>query len=193
MLDIKNKAVLAYVIGVAIGDGNLSNPNGRAVRLRITCDKKYPQLIAKIIKNIQILAPFNKVSIIKRINDNAVDISCYSNDWESILGWLAIGGSKMKQKIKIPKWILRKKLYCKTCICGLIETDGSIYNDREYITVNFVTQIPSLVSAVKYMINALGYTASIQTLMLPNKNKKFTFRIHKNAKKFIEDVGILKK
>ena len=38
----------AYVVGVAIGDGNLSNPNGRAVRLRITCDKKYPALIARI-------------------------------------------------------------------------------------------------------------------------------------------------
>ena len=24
----------AYVIGLAVGDGNLSNPNGRAVRLR---------------------------------------------------------------------------------------------------------------------------------------------------------------
>jgi hypothetical protein len=35
----------AYVLGLAIGDGNLSNPNGRAVRLRITCDTKYPILI----------------------------------------------------------------------------------------------------------------------------------------------------
>lgn len=31
----------AYIIGVAIGDGNLSNSNGRAVRLRVTCDNKY--------------------------------------------------------------------------------------------------------------------------------------------------------
>ena len=37
----------AYVIGLAIGDGGLSNPNGRAVRLRITCDIKYPLLIEK--------------------------------------------------------------------------------------------------------------------------------------------------
>lgn len=35
----------AYVIGVAIGDGNLSNPNGRAVRLRVTWDTKYPALL----------------------------------------------------------------------------------------------------------------------------------------------------
>jgi hypothetical protein len=34
----------AYVIGLAIGDGNLSNPSGRAVRLRITCDRGVARL-----------------------------------------------------------------------------------------------------------------------------------------------------
>lgn len=36
----EDKRNLAYVIGIAFGDGNLSNPNGRAVRLRVSCDKK---------------------------------------------------------------------------------------------------------------------------------------------------------
>jgi len=39
----EDKKLHAYIVGLALGDGNLSNPNGRAVRLRITCDKKYPQ------------------------------------------------------------------------------------------------------------------------------------------------------
>jgi hypothetical protein len=43
-----DRQLQAYVIGLAIGGGNLSNPNGRAVRLRITCDTKYPALIARI-------------------------------------------------------------------------------------------------------------------------------------------------
>jgi hypothetical protein len=47
----------AYVIGLAIGDGNLSNPNGRAVRLRITCDTKYPALIDKISTALKQLLP----------------------------------------------------------------------------------------------------------------------------------------
>jgi hypothetical protein len=54
----------AYVIGVAIGDGNLSSPNGRAVRLRITCDTKYPVLIAKIRSALETLLPRNKVSVV---------------------------------------------------------------------------------------------------------------------------------
>jgi len=44
--------LLAYVVGVALGDGNLSNPNGRATRLRITCDAKYPRLARKIARSL---------------------------------------------------------------------------------------------------------------------------------------------
>ena len=50
----------AYVIGVAIGDGNLSNPNGRATRLRITCDTSYPAFTAKIRSALERLLPENK-------------------------------------------------------------------------------------------------------------------------------------
>ena len=54
MLNTKDKNSLAYIIGVALGDGNLSNPNGRAVRLRITCDIKYPKIISEIQKKLNI-------------------------------------------------------------------------------------------------------------------------------------------
>ena len=76
--------VLAYVVGLAIGDGNLSNPNGRAIRLRITCHVRYQSLIQSISQTIQALLPKNKVSIIKR-SKNYLDISCYSNQWKN---WL---------------------------------------------------------------------------------------------------------
>lgn len=59
LVNKKEKKVLAYIVGVALGDGNLSNPNGRAVRLRITCDAKYPLLSQKIIANLKILLPKN--------------------------------------------------------------------------------------------------------------------------------------
>lgn len=52
-----DKSLQAYVIGLAIGDGNLSNPNGRAVRLRITCDKKYPILLRKIAISLKKYCP----------------------------------------------------------------------------------------------------------------------------------------
>jgi len=89
----ENKLLQSYIIGVAIGDGNLSNPNGRAIRLRITCDKKYPLLIKRIINSLQSLLPQNKVSIVER-EEGCLDISVYSNHLEKILGWKAKKGSK---------------------------------------------------------------------------------------------------
>lgn len=69
-------STVAYVIGIAMGDGNLSNPNGRAVRLRVSCDTKYPKIIKNIIHAIQEVMPLNKVSLIHR-KESCVDISCY--------------------------------------------------------------------------------------------------------------------
>jgi hypothetical protein len=192
MLNISNKPNLAYVVGVALGDGNLSNPNGRAVRLRITCDKKYPFLIRKIENAIKIVAPSNKVSRIKR-KDSAVDICCYSNGWEEILGWKAQEGSKFKQEVSVPNWIIEDLRLSKHCLCGLIETDGSIYKDRGYITINFVTQIPSLAISVKKILENLSCVFSMQKLILTSGKEKFTFRIHKNANQFIKDLGLEKK
>jgi len=82
---------ISYLVGVALGDGNLSNPNGRAVRLRITCDNKYPNIIKNIVKTIKKILPLNKVSLVKRTK-NCTDISCYSNQLENLLGWKALRG-----------------------------------------------------------------------------------------------------
>src|SRR5258708_4597734 len=121
----------AYVIGVAIGDGNLSNPNGRAVRLRITCDNKYPKLQTRILESLKELLPENKVSEYNR-KKNCTDIYCYSNKLEDILGWKALSGPKYKQRVRVPSWIFNNPEWIKRCLRGLIETDGCVYVDRKY-------------------------------------------------------------
>jgi len=185
-----DKNNLAYIIGIAIGDGNLSNPNKRAIRLRITCDAKYKKLIKNIASAIQKLMPDNKVSIMNR-KDNCVDISCYSNKWKKFLGWKAENGPKHKQNISIPKWIKNNKKFTLSCLKGLFETDGSVYFDRKYKMVNFVTIIPKLAEDVMKMITKIGFKANMQ-LRYEHKNIKHTIRISKNTKKFIELVNINK-
>ena len=186
----KNKKLQAYVIGLSIGDGNLSNPNGRAVRLRITCDKNYPLLLKEVMHSIQKLLPQNKVSIIKR--KGCFDVSCYSNQWEKILEWKAKGGSKIKQNVRIPDWIKKEKAYIKECLRGLFQTDGSIYKDRKYTMVNFVTEIPILAKDVVKMIQAIGYKPNLQKIKSKNQTK-FTIRLSRDSKKFINDINLWKK
>jgi len=188
-----NLRTLAYVVGVGIGDGNLSNPNKRATRLRVSCDTKYQKLIEKIKFSIMEILPNNKVSIVYR-NKNCVDVSCYSNRWEKWLGWSVGGGSKLDQKVRIPSWIMKKEEYSISCLRGLFETDGSVYLDRGYLMAMFVTTIPELAEDVMMMINKIGVTAKMYSIkQLPPSHTRYNIRVSKNVANFVNLVGIQKK
>lgn len=174
-----------------MGDGNLSNPNGRAVRLRITCDKKYPKLIKYIQNKIKTIFPKNKVSLVDRIY--ATDISCYSNKWEELLGWKAKNGSKIKQKVGVPVWIKQDILYIKECLRGLFQTDGSIYLDREYKMVNFTSADYTLIEDVRFMLEKIGFNTKIRTSHNKIKNQtKYVIRISKDVEVFIKKINLWK-
>lgn len=180
----------AYIVGLALGDGNLSNPNGRAVRLRITSDLKYPYLISKIQKSIQEILPNNKVSLVYKRNDNSLDISCYSNTWEELLGWYSGKGSKLTQNICIPQWIINNKKYFISCLRGLIETDGSIYTDRGYKTVMFTSANQLLSSQVNELISSLGFKPHVYTISGKNINQNIIYRVRlaTNVQEFLDLV-----
>lgn len=182
--------ILSYVIGAALGDGNLSNPNKRATRLRITCDTKYPELILTLTTAIQILLPKNKVSIVYT-SDTHINISCYSNKWEDWLGWKVGHGTKCQQNICIPSWIKSNRNYQLYCLKGLIETDGSVYYDRGYIMVNFVTASTQLASDVVGLLNILGYHPTISKLKTAHLDR-FNIRICRNARNLITELRLQK-
>ena len=174
---------------MAIGDGNLSNPNGRATRLRITCDTKYPNIIKNIMQAIQEVMPDNKVSIVHK-KENCIDISCYSNKWENLLGWKAADGSKFNQKISVPNWIKKDRASSTSCLRGLIETDGSVYRDRKYLTINFVTIIPNLAEDVMRMIVSLGFKPNLQEHNPQNGETKYTIRVSRRASELLGILGV---
>ncbi len=187
-----DKKLRAYIIGLALGDGNLSNSNGRAVRLRITCDKKYPDLYLHIKESLQKLFPHNIVSLVDRSGEGCLEVSCYSNYLEDVLGWKAKSGSKYDQGVKIPAWILEDREFTKECLRGLFQTDGSIYKDRGYLMVNITSVIEPLVLSVVTAIQNLGYKPNVQKRIEVEK-EKHTIRISKNAQKFINDIGVWKR
>ncbi len=134
--------------------------------------------------------PENKVSIIKRASTYC-DISCYSNKWESWLGWRAKNGPKSKQNISVPKWIKQNKNYSSHCLRGLLETDGSIYIDRGYKMVNFVTIIKSLSKDVSEMINNLGFKSNVYELKTKT-GTRYNLRISRNVNNFIKKINFAK-
>jgi hypothetical protein len=183
----------AYVIGLAIGEGNLSNPNGRAVRLRITCDTKYPGLIVRISSSLRQLLPANKVSLVGS-KGNYVNISVYSNHLEALLGWKALGGSKHRQGVEVPRWICEDRLLCIPCLRGLIETDGAIYRDRGYPMVIFSTVISRLAQQVEGMMRDLGFRPHLYRTRQDRTSVsvKYQVRLSQDVPAFLTLVNPLK-
>lgn len=187
------KGLQSYIIGVALGDGNLSNPNGRATRLRVSCDTKYPLLIRKIEDSLRALFPNNKVHIVKK-RGNCVDVCLYSNFLEELLGWKAKEGSKFLQKASVPDWIKSDSSYVIEYLRGLVETDGSIYNDRGYKMVIFKNIVFELAQDFYNMVVGLGFKPHFYTIdknVMSNKFNQQTayhVRLSKNVAEFLELV-----
>jgi hypothetical protein len=120
---------------------------------------------------------------------NCVDVIIYSNHLEDLLGWKAKDGSKFRQTVRVPKWIMENKKYKTKCLQGLIETDGCIYNDRGYPMVIFSTIIPKLAEDAKNSIISLGF--SPRKYRIPQKSGapfKYQVRLSKNVQAFLDMV-----
>ncbi len=72
-----------------------------------------------------------------------------------------------------------------------METDGSIYTDRNYTTVNFVTYVPTLANDVMEIIKKLNFKPNLQKLKLES-HIKHTIRISREAFEFVKLVNIQK-
>jgi hypothetical protein len=190
---LQESSTLAYIVGVALGDGNLSCPNRRVTRLRITCDIKYPQIIAEVITNLQEIFPKNKVSIVKDKKGECIDISVYSNNLNYLMPWQADMGSKMVQQAHVPKWIMNDEQYIKSALKGLVQTDGSIYLDRGYKMVNFTNVVKPLIEDVMNMMQLLGFKPRLSKTMQKSGNIKYTVRLVRDAEKFITLINLVKK
>lgn len=71
------KEAYAYLFGLYLGDGCITlNANGRAYRLRISLDKKYPQIINRCIDAASTVLPDNKVSLVESVGH--YDVSCHN-------------------------------------------------------------------------------------------------------------------
>ena len=194
-LPISNdKNLRAYVIGLAVGDGNLSNQTGRVTKLRITCDDQYPLLRDKIVKSLETLLPNNKIGAISRKNSGCSDVYVSSKHLEPLLGWRAGAGSKYSQNVSTPAWIKKNDKYKIAYLRGLIETDGSIYQDRGYTMVMFTTIIRNLALEVLELINSLGFGAKFYKVNQKSNKYKYNrqnlyhVRLSKNVQKFIDLV-----
>lgn len=74
----------------------------------------------------------------------------------------------------------------------MIETDGSIYNDRGYTMVNITTIIEPLTCDLIHMIRLLGYSPTLSR----SKEKcstKYVVRVTKKSEDFLAAISLVNK
>ena len=161
---------LAFLIGLVLGDGNVSEfPRTECLRLTLGTDK--PELANYAVSVIAKL--FNKPpSIIKRTNSNCYNITIYQKNISKRLGIPV--GARGKMEILLPPWIWNKKLHMISVLKGLFEAEASYCVHERTYTYNFEFSNRNLflLNEVERGLRVLGYAP---------ERRKTSVRLRKKA------------
>jgi len=185
----------AEFVGIMLGDGNLYSQESTGnyqIRIAFNSKNEYEYLI--FVKNLSNKL-FNKNFYIKYMKDKSCFHLCLSN---KVLFY------KIKKlslnKDRIPSWIFKKKVYLKSCIRGLIDTDGSIFRmskrDHRLIRIGFKNTKIKLLSDARKALIMLGFHPSkiicSREIFLSRQSeiikyaKEIGFNNPKNLKRFMQ-------
>ncbi len=168
--ELKESVDLAFLIGLVLGDGNISKfPRVECLRLTLGTDK--PQLALYAVESIKKV--FNKTpSMIKRSNSNCYNVTLYQKNISKRLDIPL--GSRGKLKIQLPFWIWKHQKYTIAILRGLFEAEASYCVHEPTYTYNFefTNRNCSLLDEVERGLKILGYNP---------ERRKYAVRLRKKA------------
>jgi hypothetical protein len=148
-----------YVLGLYLGDGSISR-NRQVWRLRITCDKKYPAIIDRCRRAIEVLMPGQRAGIVQRVG--CVDVSLHSKHWPCLFPQHG-PGRKHTRPIRLEPW--QQALVDQATeefVLGLIHSDGCrvVANDRGVTSIryHFTNMSEDILGLFTAALDALGIT-----------------------------------
>ncbi|KHO45884.1 MAG: hypothetical protein QJ16_C0016G0007 [archaeon GW2011_AR1] len=190
----RNNEKLAELIGVILGDGNISKyQKGKKTgvyQINITGHKDldedyHTNYLFKIFQELFGLKPITVLS--KNSKGRHLIISS-----KQLVNFFSKHGLKNGDKIKnqstFPTWIWKKKNFLKACVRGLIDTDGSIFrmSQRDYnlIRINFTNHNLTLLKDTRKAFLNLGFNPS----KIIN-NRQFYLSRQDEIRKYLKEIG----
>jgi hypothetical protein len=114
----------AYLLGLYLGDGCLSEHRRRVFRLRIVLDDHYPGIIRECAEAMRELLPSNRQHVQPKHREHAVEVSTYSKQLICLFPQHG-PGRKHKRQIALSAW--QQEITARRpdlLLRGLIHSDG---------------------------------------------------------------------
>lgn len=121
---------LAEFIGIFLGDGGVSNASQITITFNKSNDRGYARKVKKIIENLFDIKPLiYKLSSSK--SKNVIRLVASSANMVDFFEKNGIKkGNKVRNQVDVPSWIKKNLEFSKSCLRGLVDTDGGVYYHR---------------------------------------------------------------
>ncbi len=155
---------LAEFIGIMLGDGGMTQFQ-LTVTLHLIEDFEFSSFVKERMEKLFGAVP--SVYIRKKVNTVCIALARKrAVEYLVLLG--LVTGNKIKQKIRIPDWILENEKYSLACVRGLMDTDGSVYQHKytvggkeyKYTKICFSSASDRLRKDVQFILHRFGSTAT---------------------------------
>ena len=127
---------LAELCGLILGDGHIQHRseqnksrNTSTYFISITLNEEEQKIIRNSENLLEKVTGLEAKTYEKQ--GNCVRIVIHSKD--AVEKFQKIGlkpGHKTENQVSVPNWLKKSEEFCRRCVKGLIDTDGSIYNDK---------------------------------------------------------------
>ena len=154
----------AELVGILLGDGSfyLSKNNHEVDIALDTKDRNYKIYVKELLKKVTGTYVFEKPD--KKANCVHLRISRKVPTTKLLMISYKKPGNKIKNKVGIPEWIWKKDLYLRSCLRGLVDTDGSVYRLKpqwpNLTQLSFKNNNARLLKAVRRALKTLGFHPS---------------------------------
>lgn len=118
----RKSALLAEFLGIVLGDGSITTSQVR-IYVNSKTDRDYAYFIKKTVASL-----FNINATITGKSKNCFDIVISSRNLVDFLVDCGLKkGDKILSGVDVPEWILKDREFSKSCLRGLMDTDGGIF------------------------------------------------------------------
>lgn len=178
---------LAEFVGIMMGDGGITERQVKVTLNRVD-DKDYVRFVAREMSQLFGVTP----SIVPVRGKLATNIIISRT--KLVQFCITIGlkkGNKLMQGLDIPEWILKNERYAKACVRGLIDTDGSIFNECHtirgkrycYPRMSFVSASPDLRRSVLIILRKNGFSPTLRN------NRSVNLERREDIVRYFRQVG----